>query len=217
VLLYVAVGSAFGALAVAARWALRRVDGLGRVRRFPWVSVVALLCVAAGSAVPVVRHAREQHRLSAVASRLVGFPVAVHCQTFGETFTDSHGDEGYVMWGPDGVPDHRTTLSYDTCRKLSAYLGSDKSDPSLDEVVAVHVLTHESVHMAGTKSESVAECKAMQRDAALAGLLGADPLEAHSLAVRYWRDVYPGMSTDYRSVDCAPGGALDEHLAAAPW
>jgi hypothetical protein len=48
-------------------------------------------------------------------------------------------------------------------------------------------------------------------------LLGADPADALALARIYWLNDYPLMPDAYRSPECHPGGALDEHLAMAPW
>ena len=89
--------------------------------------------------------------------------------------------------------------------------------PSLDEVIAVHVLTHESMHMRGITGEAQAECAAVQRDAQTAWLLGANAADATALARSYWRLVCPRMPDDYRTVDCGASAALDEHLPDAPW
>jgi hypothetical protein len=94
---------------------------------------------------------------------------------------------------------------------------SDKRKPSYVEVQAVHILSHESMHMAGITSESAAECAAVQRDMHLAELLGATPADARGLAVSYWTSQYPHMPADYRSSECRPDGQLDEHLDDAPW
>jgi hypothetical protein len=72
-------------------------------------------------------------------------------------------------------------------------------------VIAVHV------------DESAAECAAVQRDARTARLLGAPGDQALALAVSNWRTVYPRMPDGYRSSNCRPGGAMDEHLPDAPW
>jgi hypothetical protein len=84
-------------------------------------------------------------------------------------------------------------------------------------VVAVHVLTHEAMHLSGRLGEAAAECAAVQRDAHTARLLGARPGDAAELAAAYWRNIYPLMPEGYRSGDCHPGGPLDERLADAPW
>jgi hypothetical protein len=94
---------------------------------------------------------------------------------------------------------------------------SDKRRPSRDQVVAVHVLTHEAMHLSGRLDEAAAECAAVQRDAHTARLLGAPAGDAAGLAAAYWRDIYPLMPDGYRSPDCRAGGSLDERLPDAPW
>ena len=216
-LTWLAGGLLGGAVLLAGRWLLRRTDGLGRPVRFPLVSVLVLVGLAGGLLVPVVRHHRLEQRLTAVASELAGTPVQVHCQTAGQEFVDLGEELGWVAYGPDGVPEHETLIKRGPCGDLSSYLGSDKSDPSRDQVIAVHVLSHEVRHMAGSTVEAEAECGAVQRDARAAELLGADPAQALRLARTYWVVVYPSMSEDYQSPECRPGGALDERLPGPPW
>src|SRR4029450_3526010 len=69
-------------------------------------------------------------------------------------------------------------IKRDQCRHLAAYVRSGHGRPSRDQVVAVHVLTHEAMHLSGRLDEAVAECAAVQRDAHTARLLGAGPAEA---------------------------------------
>ncbi len=216
-LLWSALTLLAAALTLAARWGLRRRDGLGRPRPFPAVSVVALALVGAALLVPVVRHHRLEQRLVAVATDLVGTPVRVRCQTAGQEFVDAGAELGYVRYGADGVPEHATLIKRAQCAALADYLGSDKADPGRDEVVAVHVLTHEAMHMAGETAEAVAECRAVQRDARTAELLGATPEQARRLAAAYVRNVLPQMPEEYLSPDCVAGGALDERLTSSPW
>jgi hypothetical protein len=217
VLTWVALAFLAVALTVAGRWFLHRQDALGRARAFPLISVLVLAGLGGGLLVPVVRHHRLEGRLTEVASTLVGAPSVVHCQTAGKEMLDLGPELGFVRWGPGGVPEHQTLIKRAPCGQLAHYLGGDFAHPSMDEVVAVHVLSHEARHMAGTTNEADADCQAMQRDAWTARLLGATPPEALALARSYWRTVYPRMPDDYRSGECAPGAALDEHLADAPW
>jgi hypothetical protein len=217
VLSWCAVGSFLAAAGVVLRWTRRRHDGLGRARPFPYVSVVVLAVAGAGALVPVVRHARLEGELSRVATRLVGVPATVHCQTVGEELVSTDQDLGFVRSGPDGRPEHRTTIMREPCDALGDYLGADHARPSEDEVQAVHVLSHEARHMAGETSEARAECQAMQRDAAAARLLGADDAQARRLARSYWMVEYPRMPEGYRDGACAPDGPWDEHLPDAPW
>jgi hypothetical protein len=215
--LILAVLAAIGAGGVAVRGYLRRYDTLGRRRSFPTISVSLLVVLAIVLALPTVLRDREQSKLDKVASVLVGAHATVHCETFGQTFTETNGDLGFVKFGPDGVPERHTTIMRGPCSDLRHYYGGDQSDPSPDEVVAVHVLTHESMHMRGQPNESEAECEAMQRDAETAQLLGATPQEGLALAESYRQVVYPHMPDNYRSDECKAGGTLDEHLPDPPW
>ncbi len=54
-------------------------------------------------------------------------------------------------------------------------------------LVAVHVLGHESIHLAGVVDEATADCLAVQVDAQVAMRLGANRAFARSLARDYWR------------------------------
>jgi hypothetical protein len=218
VLSWLAVLAALAAIAVSTRWYVGgRRDPLGRPVRFPTVSVVLLLLLACVAAYPGVNRKREERRLATAASVIAGANVRVVCQTLGGAFVDAGAEAGYVRWGPDGVPEHIAHIKWEQCRELRRYLRSDKQRPSMAQLQAVHVLTHEAVHTSGEKSESRTECKAVQRDAQTARLLGAADAGAKRLAWLYWKTVYPAMPDDYRDAACAPGGALDEALATSPW
>jgi hypothetical protein len=214
---YVALALLAAALVLLARWLLRPYDALGRRRPAPVVSGLVLAGVGLGLLVPVWRHARLEHRLDEVASALVGAPVSVHCQTAGEELFDVGSELGLVRTDGAGRPEPATLIKRGPCRRLADYARSDKSGPSRDEVIAVHVLSHEARHMAGQLNEAGAECAAMQRDARAARLLGADPAEARALASAYWASVYPLMNDEYRTAECVAGGPLDEHLGDGPW
>jgi hypothetical protein len=205
-----------GALAVSARWWLTRVDAIGRRRPYPLLAVVSLVELAVVSIVPVLRLIGEEHRLSRVASYLVGAPATVHCQSLSASMIDTTDELGHVNV-VGGVLAHSTQIKNEQCHLVARYVADSKANPGRDEVVAVHVLTHESMHMRGILDEARAECAAVQRDELTAEQLGATPDEARALAVRYWLTVYPWMPDAYKTRDCGPGQELDEHLPTAPW
>jgi hypothetical protein len=210
--------AAVGAVLMTVRWyAGGRRDSLGRAIRFPTISVTLLLVLAGVAAYPGIARHREERRLAAAASVIAGAPIKVVCQTLSGAFVDAGAEAGFVRWGPDGVPERIAHLKWEQCGLLRAYLRSDKRHPTREQLQAVHLLTHEAVHTSGVKSEPVTECKAVQRDAQMARLLGASEDEAKALAWIYWRTVYPEMPDDYRDPDCGPGGALDEALSTSPW
>ena len=214
---FASAASGLAGVGVAGHWSTRRRDSLGRPRPFPKWSILLLASLSVAAAVPGARRAIEERQLARVASQLAGHPVRVHCQSTAGALVDAGSELGFVPFDQDGVPLPTTTVKRDPCNDLRRYLGGHRQDPTYEEVVAVHVLTHESMHMRGATAEQVAECEAVQRDRVTASLLGATPAEAEQLALRYWLTVYPGMPADYFSQDCRPGGRLDEHLASAPW
>ena len=216
-LTWLAGASLVAAVVATTRWWLRRVDSLGRARPFPVFSVALLAVAGVGLLVPVIRHGQLEDRLDTAASALVGAPVQVHCQTAGKQFIDTGVELGYVRYGPDGVPERETLIKRRQCRDLAHYLGSSRERPSEAEVVAVHVLTHEAMHMSGVTDEARAECLAVQSDARTARLLGASPEAATRLARFYWGVVYPRMPERYVSAECRAGGELDVFSPDAPW
>lgn len=214
-LTYFAAGFGLAALGLVVVWLVRRQsrDGVS----FPAIAVSSCAVLSVVATFPIVDRAALDTRLGHAASKLIGVHVQVNCQTLTGSALDIGRELGYVKWGPDGVPEHQTLIKHDQCNDLDAYLNSSKQQPSAAQILAVHVLTHESMHMSGITSEAIAECDAMQRDTAMAEDLGAGPAAAHALAVSYWRVVYPNMPDNYTSPDCRPGGALDLHLPGAPW
>ena len=214
---WIALGALVAACALSVRWALARVDALGRPRAFPRIAVGALALLAVVAAVPVIRHDRLEARLSKLASSLVGHQVSVHCQSAGEEFIDAGAELGYVRYNASGQPEPRALIKREPCSDLRRYISAHGHHPSSAEIVAVHVLTHEAMHMRGLTNEAEAECAAMQRDASTATLLGASADDARGLARAYYAGFYPSMPDDYRSAECTPGTRLDEKLPNSPW
>jgi hypothetical protein len=217
VLFWLGIATLVGAVLVAIRWFFTRIDALGRVAPFPWLGVSLLIVLAAGLLAPSLFRARLEIRLETAVGRLIGGTVEVECQSFGQAFVDTGAEFGFVPFGPDGVPERRTLIKRKQCADISDYIRSDKVQPDLDHVVAVHTLTHEAIHMSGVTNEAETECIALQRDAEMARLLGAPAEGARALSVRYWESIYPRMPDPYASEDCRAGGPLDIRSADAPW
>jgi hypothetical protein len=206
-----------GAAVVGIRWMLRRTDVLGRPRSFPTFGIAILFLLGCSGMTPWVMRVRLEARLASAAASIAGVPVRVFCQSFGEAFIDTGSEYGYVEFGPNGVPERSTLIKRTQCNDLRSYLRSDKQTPTRSDAVAVHTLTHESIHMSGVTSESETECISVQRDAEMARNLGASLDAARSLSQLYWQVVYPAMPSGYRSDECRPGGVLDLRGPDAPW
>ncbi len=205
------------ALAGWAGWLLFR--GLG-TRQVPWVGL-ALLAVPLLWLGATERQWFDAENVIGRGARTVAPASAgVHCQRLGETFTSAAADLGHVRWDATGAADGPAVLSYETCQRLRAYLESspdERADPPEDQVVAVHVLTHEAVHLAGEQVEARTECRALQRDPLVARTLGATPAAARTLAERYARSVYPRLPASYRAPECRTDGPWDETPGDGVW
>ena len=210
--LAVLVLSAGAAAWACYRWRVSLIDPWAFRRRMPKWTFSALAAVVLVTGVLTYRHDQLEQRLSHAASDLVGAQAKVHCQSVGGALVDASADLGSVNAGPDDRPEHATLIRYEQCQYLKAYLSHHGRNPTADQVVAVHVLTHESMHMRGEIGEAAAECQAVQRDARMARDLGASRADAARLAAVYWRIDYPRMPDGYQSSECRPGGQLDEQL-----
>jgi hypothetical protein len=156
-------------------------------------------------------------RLGKVASTLAMRHVGVKCQGTAASLVDIGVELGTVQFSGDGGPAGHTNLTHGVCGHLESYLGGHQALPSADEVIAVHVLAHESYHLFGIIDEARTECMSVQNTARTAELLGATPEQAQALAARYWSEFYPGLPDEYRSPDCRDGGSLDRHPASSDW
>jgi hypothetical protein len=79
------------------------------------------------------------------------------------------------------------------------------------------VLAHESVHVAGYRSERKATCWGLQRVSRTAVELGRTPEEGRYLAKLAWQRWYPRSLPSYRSPECRDGGRLDLHPKSHAW
>jgi hypothetical protein len=83
------------------------------------------------------------------------------------------------------------------------------------KMLAVHVLTHESVHLAGEPDEAVADCLAAQLDAYVAIRLGASERFARLLADELWRGYVRKRAS--AAPGCRDEGKLDLFEGIPGW
>jgi hypothetical protein len=182
---------------------------------------------------------------SQVASEVAGRRVSVECHSEGSwrTLAAKLGVASAQSWAVtpfhwdaalDGAaPDDIAHFSPRACRfgdafsRAPAELGTRTCSVAVGargecpqwsaKLTAVHVLSHESVHLRGVYSEGVADCLAVQLDAYVAMGLGAGERFARSLAREFWHDYYLPRSDAYRSSACHEGGRLDLFPARRGW
>src|SRR5262245_51268869 len=176
--------------------------------------VLAALSAPAYAGERSVRSARFEVEASADARALAGPGASITCVGAAGwralaarwgfdpattwALTPRHRDSGTGASVADGY----AQFSPRTCRLAGQFLarpaeqgtricrhGSQlgECDDWAAKLVSVHVLTHESMHLAGVMGEAEADCLAVQLDALVAGRLGADRRFARLLARDCWR------------------------------
>lgn len=169
------------------------------------MAILAVACLFAP-----IRHALFEHRLAEVAGQLLDrSDIEVDCNSYIEGMFHL-GPAGYVYEGSK-----RINLEIRTCRDLRGYL-DDPARASYRELWALHILTHEAMHVAGEFNEQLADCQAFQRNHVTAELLGVPAHVAAQNAIDVHRD-RPSQNRKYYSSECRPGGSMDERLAGAVW
>ncbi|NKY38223.1 hypothetical protein [Cellulomonas septica] len=187
----------------AAAMTVRAVVRLARGRAsFPALGVTALvlwLAVTGVAGFHEVRHHHAQAVATDATRAASGVPDAqVVCRRVGADWLDLSGTLGMVRYDDP----HTSLLRAETCAQLGGWLWSFKHAPSLAQVVAVHVVSHEAQHVAGEFDEGIAECRAVRLDAVVARRMGATPAQADALVDRYVTEVYPHQRPEYLR-DCS--------------
>jgi hypothetical protein len=190
----------------------------GRSGRARLVWAVLFAVVLLPNAWMEQRWLATQSAASRVVAAISGRAGAhAECQRLSAAFFYAGAADGFVTYNDDGTNSLTAWLTMPVCQRIRDWRAGGMADPTLEQVRAVHVLTHEAVHVKGERSEAVTECTAMQWDARTAELLGASEQQARALQLAYWTDVYPHLSDDYRSSECRPGGRLDLTPGDGSW
>jgi ABC-type nickel/cobalt efflux system permease component RcnA len=172
--------------------------------RFPLVTIVVLVSTIALVGWSEWRWLEMQRLPTAAMQELIEREDAeMVCQRFSDALIFTGVEGGHVEWEPgDSRETGRTAwLSLDNCSALGTWLRSDKQRANHDEIVAIHVLAHEAVHVAGHRGEAETECLAMRLFPVLAHELGAEEAEAARMARYYEQLVWPEQRAEYIA-DC---------------
>jgi hypothetical protein len=106
----VAVLAVIAAVGLVLRWAVVRVDQLGRVQPFPVISTVLALGLGVAAGIPVLRHHQVETRLARVSSSLARRPVSVRCESLSRAWVDAHPEWGYGRFDAEGRLEPVATL-----------------------------------------------------------------------------------------------------------
>lgn len=180
---------------------------------FSLIYILVLVALAIASARPAYLTWRLETMLSEIASVIAERPnVKVRCNSVFDT-----------LFTGKGVSSPAGTAYYDTneiffesgwCKNFTAYL-SNIENPSNEELFAMHLFTHEVMHIRGERSEKKTDCQAVQRNHTVGKLLGIDDAIAIKNAKTYYTKLYPWHR--YYDKRCKPGGKLDENLPGSIW
>jgi hypothetical protein len=183
----------------------------------PYLAAVLLLAVA--FAWPPVQRWHFEWFLSRKATELADYHRAkVHCNTILDTMLDP----AMLAAGHANPQTGKIGIQHPWCNTLRSYLSHPQRANS-DELWALGIFTHESMHVRGELSEPRTECQAVQRNYRSAKLLGVPDRVAKENALDYYNILYKGrkaiggLTGEYYSDECAPGRAMDEHLPDSTW
>lgn len=163
---------------------------------------------------PVRQYSFERKLEMAVEQLTHRYGVSVTCQSrLGSLF---HRNKlGYVR-----TDDYEIRLRPDICSTLRSYIANPEQAnrqaiADYDAVLALHVLTHEAMHINQEYDEVKADCQAYQRNHKMAEHLGVAAKSAAQSAIVIHR--FRNTQHPYYSKQCEPMRALDEKLAGAVW
>lgn len=139
--------------------------------------------------------------------------ATLQCQRLSESWIDL--DSGSIGGKVSSRDINTAHLKYGQCSDLFMWMQSlDKSKPSQEQMIAVHVLTHEGVHTTGEFNEAVTDCTAIQRDGLMTQALGGSEETGLTSQKRYLETVYPRMSPAYVLSGCALDPKFDSLLSS---
>jgi len=176
------------------------------------------------------RQTPTETRLERVASEIAGHRVDVYCPSMWKRLIDVSSFKGEAYVDASGVGTH-ATLAHDICATFEELPGKGAPDLTClqygevtcdawaqDVALAIHVLAHESWHLAGVMDESITECYAVQTDAEVAEEFGVSPVDAMLLAEFHLRRGPEASLPQYRiSTDCSRDTRLDLHPETHAW
>ena len=183
-------------------------------KRFDSAFFMLLAFALIAAVFPTRQFLLERKLAMAVEELTHRYGVTVTCQSLLGSFFH-YNKLGYVQTGK-----HEIRLRPDICRHLRRYM-RDHDDANrqalrdYDRVMALHVLTHEAMHINQEYDEVKADCQAYQRNHKMAAHLGVAPARAAQSAILIHRLRH--QHHPYYSAHCEPGQALDEKLTGAVW
>ncbi len=182
--------------------------------RFDSYVIMMLIFATICAGIPL-RHAMFEWKLADAAEELIARDnIAVTCLSrFGGIL--HWNAAGYVYRGSQEI-----NMQAYVCEDLRDYLWDPEAANSeavrdTKLVFALHVLTHETMHVDEIYDEIHADCRAFQLNHRMAEILGVEKNVAAQTAIVAHR--FRSKRHPYYSPHCEPDGAYDERLPGAVW
>lgn len=204
VLTVVTAALAFFAIRAVVRAISRRHELDGGALRAWWAGVLVVMTLVA-LGFEVNHHMRQALVTQGMSAVTDNARAHANCERFSESLFNLSQFDGYVYQAKSDIANYKRQ----SCIDLAAYARGSKANPSIDQVLAVHLVAHETMHVNGIWTEADAECHAVQVSHLVAEELGATPAQARALQARYFAEIYPNIRSNYISSECREGGALD--------
>ena len=161
---------------------------------------------------------RKDPAYSRAASTLARGARAVFCWNADDwsalTARDQANHPDSILLGfVDRSKPHQINLAPRVCAGLDAvHYAETRPQPTTSLAVAVHALTHETIHTINTRlTEAVTECFAVQLSGRTSVALGTSEAYGRRLTQLFWRNFYLAgrEPPSYRHSECHNGGKLD--------
>lgn len=189
-------------------WVVLRRFVIGRQQWVIWPILVAI--VVGVFTANEYRWYRFETKLAHAVKPIAGDrDITIGCERLFRNFFSSQGYSGHVMFDGNGNPAAEAFLSSSTCSNIKKFMKDPKTF-ELDQIEAVHTLSHEAAHLAGLRNESSAECLALNNDPLVMRELGATVEHGEKLRGLYMKLVYPQLPTEYNSPRCELDDVTDD-------
>jgi len=178
------------------------------------VGYISVLAILAGACIyPSYKIWKLEKMLSEKASIIAERPnVKVRCNSIFDTLFSGKG-----VTSPAGTAYIETgEIFFESgwCKNFMAYLDNPRN-PDYEVLFAMHIFTHEVMHVRGEYNEKKTDCQAIQRNHLVGDLLGIDREVSMKNAKTYYSKFY--FRHPYFHKGCKPGGTLDEKLKDPVW
>ncbi len=182
-----------------------------RFNTFNLLYLATLLLLLISSIWLPVKYWRLETFLSEKSSLLADSRnVKLHCNSV----VDSIFDNSLNVVGHANYKTGEIVFQHSWCKNIMEYLDHPEQ-VTKNELISLHVFTHETMHIRGEMNEKNTECQAIQRNYRVAKLLGIPDSIAKKNALKYYNDYYP--SHPYFSPECKKNGELDEKIDNSIW